>query len=93
MTRRSEYLFPNDLILELEECIAQHKTQNRKSGIAVILSGVLPNPPEILTLLDELNVRVAHDDLLTGSRRLLVPPSNITDHFERLTEYYFAMPP
>lgn len=91
--RRSEYLFPDDLIPELEECIAQHKTQDRKSGTDVILSGVLPNPPEILTFLDELNVRVAHDDLLIASRRLLVPPSNLLNPFEQLAESYFAMPP
>jgi benzoyl-CoA reductase/2-hydroxyglutaryl-CoA dehydratase subunit BcrC/BadD/HgdB len=59
----------------------------------VILSGVLPNPPELLTLLDTLGVRVAHDDFLIGSRRLLVPQSNRKDPFEQLAEGYFGMPP
>jgi benzoyl-CoA reductase/2-hydroxyglutaryl-CoA dehydratase subunit BcrC/BadD/HgdB len=54
---------------------------------------VLPNPPEILTLLDDLGVRVADDDLLSCSRRLLMPPSQAEDPFEALAEAYFNMPP
>jgi benzoyl-CoA reductase/2-hydroxyglutaryl-CoA dehydratase subunit BcrC/BadD/HgdB len=91
--RRGEYLFPDDLILELEGFIAGNKGEGRKKLTPVVLSGVLPNPPEILTLLDSLGVRVAHDDFLIGSRRLLVPPSNREDPLEQLAESYFNMPP
>jgi benzoyl-CoA reductase/2-hydroxyglutaryl-CoA dehydratase subunit BcrC/BadD/HgdB len=91
--RRGEYLFPDDLIPELEGFLARNKGKGRKNLMPVILSGVLPNPPEILTLLDTLGVRVAHDDLLIGSRRLLVPPSNRKDPLEQLAESYFGMPP
>lgn len=57
----------------------------------MILSGVLPNPKEILTLLDELGVRIAHDNLLNCSRRLLVPPGKADDPFEinKLTKNFF----
>ena len=91
--RRGEYLFPDDLIGELDGFLSKNKGKGRKELIPVILSGVLPNPPEILTLLDTLGVRVAHDDLLIGSRRLLVPPSYQKEPLEQLTESYFAMPP
>jgi benzoyl-CoA reductase/2-hydroxyglutaryl-CoA dehydratase subunit BcrC/BadD/HgdB len=59
----------------------------------VILSGILPNPVQILSLLDELGVRVADDDLLGCSRRFLIPPSQAEDPFEVLAESYFGMPP
>ncbi|MBW1701418.1 MAG: 2-hydroxyacyl-CoA dehydratase [Deltaproteobacteria bacterium] len=91
--RRGEYLFPDDLIPELEGFLARNKGKGEKRLMPVILSGVLPNPPEILTLFDELGVRVSHDDLLIGSRRLLVPPSNLKDPFKQLAESYFSMPP
>lgn len=93
VVRKGEYLFPDDLIPELEEFLAQKKASTRRPGTPVILSGVLPNPHEILGLLDDLGVRVAHDDLLIGSRRLLIPPSNLEDPFEQLTDSYFAMAP
>ena len=93
VVRRGEYLFPDDLIQELENSLARNTRQEKKEDTSVILSGVLPNPPEILTLLDDLDIRVAHDDFLIGSRRLLVPPSHLADPFTQLTESYFAMPP
>ena len=93
VVRQGEYLFPDDFIPALETFLSQDKGQGMKEQPPVILSGVLPNPPEILELLDELGVRVAHDDLLIGSRRLLIPANELDDPFEQLTESYFAMPP
>lgn len=90
--RYTEYLHPDDLIPLLEGFLADSKGQ-AGVGPAVLLSGVLPNPPEILALLDDLGVRVADDDLLSGSRRLLIPPSQAEDPFEALAEGYFGMPP
>ena len=90
--RYTEYLHPDDLIPLLEEFLADSKGPARV-GPAVLLSGVMPNPPEILALLDDLGVRVAEDDLLSCSRRLLIPPSQAEDPFEALTEGYFGMPP
>ena len=94
MVRLGEYQFPDDLIPELEGFLARHKVYDKKNETpAVILSGVLPNPPEILSLLDNLEVRVAHDDFLIGSRRLLVPKNDLEDPFEQLAAAYFTMPP
>jgi benzoyl-CoA reductase/2-hydroxyglutaryl-CoA dehydratase subunit BcrC/BadD/HgdB len=93
LVRLGEYLFPDDLIPRLETFRREHRGDETSSETPVVLSGVLPNPPELLGLLDELGVRVAHDDLLVGSRRLLIEPVQKDDPFEQLTESYFAMPP
>ena len=70
------------------------ESENTKaSETSVILSGVLPNPPEILALLDELKIRVGDDDFLACSRRYLVPSSQAQDPFEVLADHYFRMPP
>jgi benzoyl-CoA reductase/2-hydroxyglutaryl-CoA dehydratase subunit BcrC/BadD/HgdB len=90
--RLVEYLHPDDFIPLLKEFVATSKGLVR-GGPAVILSGILPNPPEILTLLDNLGVRIADDDLLCCGRRLPVPPSRAEDPFKALAESYFDMPP
>jgi benzoyl-CoA reductase/2-hydroxyglutaryl-CoA dehydratase subunit BcrC/BadD/HgdB len=90
--RKGEFLHPDDFIPLLEEFLAVSKGRS-DSEPAVILSGVLPNPPELLIFLDELGVRVADDDLLGCGRRLILPPSKSEDPFEAMVEGYFAMPP
>jgi benzoyl-CoA reductase/2-hydroxyglutaryl-CoA dehydratase subunit BcrC/BadD/HgdB len=90
--RQGEFLHPDDFLLLLSEFAGTSRGEPRK-GPVVILSGVLPNPPEILSLLDELGVRIGDDDLMGCSRRLLVPTSNSADPFEALAESYFAMAP
>jgi benzoyl-CoA reductase/2-hydroxyglutaryl-CoA dehydratase subunit BcrC/BadD/HgdB len=90
--RQGEFLHPDDFIPLLNAFLGASRGQ-RASETSVILSGVLPNPPEILGLLDELKIRVGDDDLLGCGRRLLVPPSQIRDPFESLAERYFRMPP
>jgi benzoyl-CoA reductase/2-hydroxyglutaryl-CoA dehydratase subunit BcrC/BadD/HgdB len=90
--RQGEYLHPDDFLPLLHEFLASLRGDSR-AGPRVILSGVLPNPPEILTLLDELGVTVADDDFLSCSRRLLLMSSRAKDPFEALTESYFSMAP
>jgi benzoyl-CoA reductase/2-hydroxyglutaryl-CoA dehydratase subunit BcrC/BadD/HgdB len=92
VVRYGEYLHPDDFLPLLEAFLDESKCR-ASEGPAVILSGVLPNPPGILTLLDNLGVQVADDDLLNCSRRLLLPPIQAGDAFEALTERYFAMAP
>ena len=90
--RQGEYFHPDDFLPLLEEFLAASKGQ-ADSGPSVIMSGILPNPLGILTFLDNLGIRVAYDDFMIGSRRLLIPPSDLPDPFEQLTESYFRMPP
>jgi benzoyl-CoA reductase/2-hydroxyglutaryl-CoA dehydratase subunit BcrC/BadD/HgdB len=90
--RQGEFLHPDDFIPLLERFLKDSQNTTT-SEASVILSGVLPNPPEILSLLDELKIRVGDDDLLACSRRHLVSYSQAKDPFETLAERYFTMPP
>lgn len=90
--RAGEYLHPEDFIPLLEQFLAA--TQGPAPvGPVVLLSGVLPNPKELLSLLDEQGAGVGHDDFLSLSRRLLGPASQAADPWDALSEQYFALPP
>ena len=90
--RQGEYLHPDDFIPLLEEFVHTHKGKAQK-GMPVLLSGVLPNPPEILEILDGIGARVVNDDFLSCGRRLLVPSSPEKEPLDALADSYFAMPP
>jgi benzoyl-CoA reductase/2-hydroxyglutaryl-CoA dehydratase subunit BcrC/BadD/HgdB len=90
--RQGEYLHPDDYIPVMEDLLKNAKA-DANQGPAVIMSGVLPNPPEILDLLDELGVRIADDDLLSCGRRIPMRATTVADPFEALVDTYFAMPP
>ena len=95
LIRRGEYLFPDDYIPELEGFLSERREAGGAEQPAIILSGVVPNPTGILDLLDERKIRVAHDDFINGSRRLLLtdPTQDLKDPFEQLTVKYFSLPP
>jgi benzoyl-CoA reductase/2-hydroxyglutaryl-CoA dehydratase subunit BcrC/BadD/HgdB len=90
--RQGEYLHPDDYFPRLEQFLCA-SGGNPAKGIPLLLSGILPHPGEILTLLDQCEARVADDDLLNCGRRLLVPDCNASDPFEILAVRYFSMPP
>ncbi|MBC8402205.1 MAG: 2-hydroxyacyl-CoA dehydratase [Candidatus Marinimicrobia bacterium] len=90
--RRGEFLWPTDYISELELLLSQKSVKPLPSR-AVVLSGILPNPPEILSLLDRHKIRIAADDLLNGQRRMTFLPTNANDPLEAITDAYFAQPP
>jgi benzoyl-CoA reductase/2-hydroxyglutaryl-CoA dehydratase subunit BcrC/BadD/HgdB len=90
--RQGEYLHPDDFLPLLHEFLKTSKGGSR-TGPAVVLSGILPNPPEILRHLDELRVVVGEDDLLNCGRRLVCPPVVSEGLFESLADGYLLMPP
>ena len=90
--RQGEYLHPDDFLPLLEEFLSTSKGFNRE-GPSVILSGILPNPPELLKILDQRGVMVVDDDLLNCGRRLLISESKKEDPYEAMAENYFNMPP
>ncbi|MGE5840222.1 MAG: 2-hydroxyacyl-CoA dehydratase subunit D [Deltaproteobacteria bacterium] len=92
MLRHNEFLHPDDFYPLVSEFAGTCRGEPKK-GPVVIMSGVLPSPPEILSLMDELGVRIGDDDLLNCSRRLLLIPGSSRDPFEALADGYFALPP
>jgi len=90
--RRAEWLWPDDLVAELKDLLAA-KPGDPDRRPSLVLSGVLPNPPGLLALLDDLGARVGHDDLLACSRRWLAAPSAADDPYQALGEAYFSLPP
>ncbi len=94
LVRRGEYLHPEDFAPLLGEVLASTETPSSPPrGPVVVLSGILPNPPELLTCFDDLEVRVGHDDLLACRRRIPDLPVAIEDPWEALVENYFGLPP
>jgi benzoyl-CoA reductase/2-hydroxyglutaryl-CoA dehydratase subunit BcrC/BadD/HgdB len=93
VARLREYLFPEDLIHELEVCMDRNRGTVQEDLTPVILSGILPNPHEILTILDDLKVRVVQDDFLIGSRRLSAGSSDQEDPLAQLAGNHFSTPP
>lgn len=91
--RGGEYLHPQDYLPLLQGWLEQAPAQGANRGPAVVLSGVLPGPPDLLTTLDGLGFRVVHDDLVSMSRRLLYPPPGTGDPLQALAESFWAMPP
>lgn len=89
--RAGEYLHPHDFLPLLKQLIGKAGSK-RNDKAPVVLSGVLPSPPALLRLLDDLGLHVAADDLLNCSRRLQVPPVPVENPYEALTERYFRMP-
>ncbi|MDF1554622.1 MAG: 2-hydroxyacyl-CoA dehydratase family protein [Deferrisomatales bacterium] len=71
LVRRREYLHPEDFVPLLEEAlVAVGAPSATARGPTVVLSGILPNPPELLTRLDDLGTRVGNDDLLACGRSI-----------------------
>lgn len=90
--RQGEFLHPDDFVALLTRFL-ENSGGGSRSHPAVILSGVLPNPPEVLRHLDELGVAVAEDDLLNCGRRLVGPPVVSDGPLDALADSYFLMPP
>jgi benzoyl-CoA reductase/2-hydroxyglutaryl-CoA dehydratase subunit BcrC/BadD/HgdB len=90
--RQVEYLHPDDFLPVLT-AILKRPPDRKSKGLAVIVSGILPNPPEVLEHLDRLGINVADDDFLSCSRRLLARPAISTVPFEAMADSYFGMQP
>ncbi len=87
--RQGEFLHPDDFEPLLKDFLDRSEGGSGK-GPAVVLSGILPNPPEILSFLDRSGVRVADDDLLCCGRRFSVAAGRFDDPFESMTEDFFS---
>jgi benzoyl-CoA reductase/2-hydroxyglutaryl-CoA dehydratase subunit BcrC/BadD/HgdB len=62
------------------------------SGVGLLLSGILAEPPELLDHVNDVGAHVVADDLSCGWRRVL-PPSTLPDAHERWVDSLMAGPP
>jgi len=93
LIRAQEYFLPDDFLELLEE--VDILTRIGKAPRArIMVSGILPPTPEILALLDELEVSIVADDLLAGSRRSPRYPMDAPiSPVEYLIDRFFVLPP
>ncbi len=94
--RKGEYLFADDFLAELERLSALISDTPKPGKYATVaLSGILPNPLEIVGALESYDIRVGADDFLALSRRYVhwKPEVESDDPYEALTQSYFSLPP
>ena len=91
--RAGEYLLAHDYLDVLNSVdILELPIESNDSRI--LLSGILPPHPNVLSYFDELNIMIVAEDLLAGSRR--VPKFAMDapgDPLEYLTDRFFLLPP
>ena len=90
LVRSREYL-PAEHFSTLAEETLQTSTQPRP-GIPIILSGIVPEPMEVLNKIDEMNGQVVADDLACCGRRLYKPGIS-PEPFRRMAERIISAPP
>ncbi len=89
--RSREYL-PAERFMQPAENILSAAGHKDNSGIPLILSGIVPEPMEVLAYLEEIGGKVAADDLACCGRRLY-PPGASSEPFRRMAESILLAPP
>lgn len=91
LVRSREYL-PAEHFSNLAEKNLQTAAKKPPKGIPIILSGILPEPMEVLNIIDEMNGQVVADDLACCGRRLYEPGVS-PEPFRRMAERIIYAPP
>jgi len=91
LVRSREYL-PAEVFTTLGESALAAQTREPVGGTRFVLSGVLPEPMDLLSALDRMGVVVAGDDLIACGRRVY-PPGDSDDPFERMAQGLLGAPP
>ncbi len=90
LVRSREYLPAEDFSTLAEEALKT--TIKPQPGTPVIFSGILPEPMEVLHMIDEMNGQVVADDLACCGRRLYKPGTSV-EPFRRMAERLLYAPP
>ena len=96
LLRRGEWLWPEDHLAELREALARLAPGPVSTGIPVLVSGYVPEPPALLEALNRAGAFVSGDDYAAVGRRVVrLPPSppSTLDLWARISERYWAAPP
>ena len=91
LVRSREYL-PAETFAELARVVGQHPPGPTRQGVPLLLSGIFPEPMEVLEAIAEMGGLVVADDLASCGRRLY-PPGSSEDPFQRMAERIVNGPP
>ncbi|MFH2007560.1 MAG: 2-hydroxyacyl-CoA dehydratase family protein [bacterium] len=95
LLRRGEWLWPEEHLAELREAVGKKvKDKVVQKGVPLLVSGIVPEPMEILNELSGMGAYVAADDYAAVGRRVVRKPLvEHADPFETLGWLMFAAPP
>ena len=89
--RSREYL-PAEKFIKVAEEALNNKTDKRKEGIPIIISGIVPEPKGLIEKINELNGIVVADDLACCGRKLYVKGKSEDPYTYMAESLIFAVP-
>ncbi len=89
---RSREFLPAEEFVRLAQETLQQKVEASHSGVPIVLSGIVPEPMEVLDAIWRAGGIVVGDDLLCSGRRLY-PPGKDEDPFRCMAENILLAPP
>lgn len=89
---RSREFLPLDEFMKLATVAFHQQAENVHSGVAVVASGIVPEPMETLNLISESGGYVAADDFASCGRRVY-PQGESDEPFRRMAERLLRAPP
>jgi len=91
LIRAREFL-PLDSFVSLAQVVLAMPAADKPPRVPILLSGIVPEPMDMLHAVDELGAFVAADDLACSGRRLY-PAGKSQDPFTRMAESLLGAPP
>lgn len=91
LIRSREYL-PAETFSRIAGQALDQATGERRNGVPVLLSGIVPEPMSLFGAIDQMGGMVVADDLACCGRRLY-PPGTSDDPFVRMAERILLGPP
>ncbi len=92
LARSREFLPAEDFVALTEEALAGGGSGERADGVPVVMSGIVPEPMEVLDAIEEMGGTVVADDLACCGRRLY-PAGRSDEPFHRMAERIAFAPP
>jgi benzoyl-CoA reductase/2-hydroxyglutaryl-CoA dehydratase subunit BcrC/BadD/HgdB len=94
LLRRGEWLWPEDHLSELRAAQEAIRDRAVRGGVPVLVTGYVPEPPELLDVLARAGAYVAGDDYAAIGRRVHAPrPETGGDPWAALVEQHWTAPP
>jgi benzoyl-CoA reductase/2-hydroxyglutaryl-CoA dehydratase subunit BcrC/BadD/HgdB len=89
---RSREYVPAERFCEIAQAALDRPTAAPRAGIPIVLSGILPEPYNLIEAISTMGAAIVADDLACCGRRLY-PPGRSEDPFQRMAESILWAPP